>query len=409
MMEKKNLKGIYIMFPYEKIMTSQQHLDKANIDGWLFYDFRKTNDLACNFLEISSEMLLTRRFFYWIPRKGQPIKIVHRIEVHTLEHLPGKILEYSSWQELEANLREVLSASKRIVMEYSPNNAIPYVSKVDGGTIDLVRKCGVEIQSSADILQQYTSVWTAEQLSSHLAAADVLDQTVDKAWLLIAESIKKRQALTEWDIQQYILKEFDRLGCVTADAPICAVNGHTANPHYSPDKHRCAQIKRGDFILIDLWCKKNTPKSVYADITRVGVANEIPTKRQQEIFQIVKDARDAAMDFLKKRISLNQMIMGWEVDQVCRDVIEKAGYGKFFTHRTGHNIGERDHGDGANIDNLETKDSRRLLPGSCFSIEPGIYLPGEFGVRLEHDVYLELDGKGMRVTGGLQKEIVCVL
>jgi len=392
----------------DKIRETQHLLKESNMGGWLLYDFRRTNDLAHRFLEIPSERMMTRRFFYWIPSEGEATKIVHRIESQVLDHLPGNLTTYSSWEELEQLLKKTLRGSHRVAMEYSPNNAIPYVSKVDGGTIDLVRSFGVEVVSSANILQRYTSIWTPEQLTMHLAAAGVLDATVAKAWDLIRDTIKSKKTITEYDVQRFILDQFEQSNCTCDDPPICAVNAHSADPHYIVEKSKASPIKPGDFVLIDLWCKQKKPHAVYADITRVGVVAPKPTEKQQKIFSIVRDARDAAMDLIRNRLQAGAPIMGWEVDQACRSVIEKAGYRKYFTHRTGHNIGERDHGDGANIDNLETKDCRFLLPQTCFSIEPGIYLPGEFGVRLEHDVYIEADGKNIKVTGGLQKEIECL-
>lgn len=392
----------------ERLQQAQQSLEKQGCDGWLLYDFRKSNDLACRFLDIPLTQMLTRRLFYWIPRKGSPIKLLHRIESGSLDHLPGKVLLYSTWLELELHLREMLAGSQKVAMEYSPRNAIPNVSKVDAGTVDLVRSFNLEVISSADLLQVYTSVWNEQQLQSHLAAAHVLEIAVSKAWHLIASSVQQGKQLTEMDVQQFLLEEFKKNECVSDDPPICAVNAHSANPHYFPSRRTDMPIKPGDFVLIDLWCKKNSPKAVYADITRVGVVASHPTTKQQEVFEIVRKARDAAMELLISHFAMGMQVMGWEVDQVCRQKIIDAGYGEYFTHRTGHNIGEKDHGDGANIDNFETKDCRFLLPCSCFSIEPGIYLPGEFGIRLEHDVYVEADGHSIRATGGIQNEIVCL-
>lgn len=391
-----------------KLRPTQEAIHKKGWDGWLLYDFRKMNDLACRFLEIPKQTLLTRRFFYWIPKTGEPVKIVHRIESHVLDHLPGNVSVYSSYEELESCLRSILKDTTKVAMEYSPRNAIPTVSKVDAGTIDVVRSFGVTVESSADLLQHDTSVWSQEQFESHLAAAKVLQKTVEKAWALIADSVKQNKTINEFDIQLFILNEFERNACMTDDPPICAVNAHSANPHYSPEKKSASVIKSGDFVLIDVWCKKNTEHAVYADMTRVGVVSRSPNQRQQDVFDVVKAGRDAALTLLKQRLLSSEPIMGWEVDHVCRDVISKAGYGEYFTHRTGHNIGEKDHGDGANIDSFETKDLRHLLPGTCFSIEPGVYLPGEFGVRLEDDVYLDLDGKRLHMTPGMQEEIFCI-
>lgn len=294
-------------------------------------------------------------------------------------------------------------------MEYSPRNAIPYVSKVDGGTLEMVQGFGVEVLSSADLLQELLCVWTDEQLQTHLEAAEFLDKTVEKTWEWLSAQLKKGSAITEYDLQQFVLSEFKTYQFLADDPPICAVNAHTANPHYSPLLVGSHTICLNDFILIDLSCKKKDSNAVYADITRVAVAASKPQSKQQKIFDIVKQAREAAIAFLKTRIPCGKKVMGWEVDQVCRKVITDHGYGKYFIHRTGHNIGQTVHGNGANLDNFETADFRRLLPGTCFSVEPGIYLPGEFGVRLEYDVYLPLDGKSFLITGGIQDNIVCLI
>lgn len=389
----------------DKLKKIQQLLARDALDGWLLYDFRKSNDLACRFLELPSEKMFTRRFYYWIPIEGTPIKIVSRIEEHALDHLPGALRTYSTWQELETRLAEVLLGNHRIAMEFSPRNAVPYISKVDGGTIDLVRSFGVEIVSSGDLLQEFTSVWDGRKLAQHLEAAIVLEDAVGSAWQLIHESLNRGRAISEYDVQQYILSYFETHDCVTSGAPICAVNENSANPHYEVTKAGARNIRHGDFILIDLWAKCKEPQSVYADITRVGVAGRQATQRQKDIFEIVKKAQQSAFEFLTSRYIAQIPIMGWEIDQVCRQVIVDAGFGPYFFHRTGHNIDEEDHGDGAHLDHLETHDRRRLLPGTCFSIEPGIYLKGEFGVRLEYDVYLTPGGLP-RITTGVQHEIV---
>lgn len=383
------------------IPNIQKKMAADHLDGWLLYDFRRTNDLACQFLVIPQDQLLTRRFFYWIPTKGDPVKIVHAIEDTALSHLPGRVMKYRSWQELEKALEEVLKNSKKIAMEYSPRNAIPYVSKVDAGTMDVVRGFGMDVVSSANLLQAYTSVWSPQQLESHLIAAEVLSNTFDKAWDLISRNLGK---ITEYDVQQFILQEFANQQCITDDPPICAINANSANPHYAPKKEGSALIKANDFILIDLWCKQKKIDAVYADITRVGVAAKAPTQKQQQVFNIVKQARDAGTDLVLQRFQKGRPIKGYEVDAACRQVIENEGFGEFFIHRTGHSIGIQDHGAGANIDSLETQDERFLLPGTCFSIEPGIYLSDNFGVRLEYDLYIHLDGR-IQITGGIQESL----
>ncbi len=390
-----------------KLKQVQADLTEQGIEGWLLFDYRHSNSLAHTFLEIPAEKMVSRRFFYWIPQKGSPIKIVPLIEPYTLDHLPGIKWFFRGWQELERLLFSLAVENTKIAMEYSPYNALPNVSKVDAGMVELMRKTGAEIVSSANILQKHTSVWSKKQYVSHLAAAAVLEGIADKTWALIEQSLKDKIPIDEYQVQQFILQEMAKEGCETDHAPTCAVNAHSADPHYHPEAKHSQTIKQGDFILIDLWCKKKTPRAVYADITRVGVAAAKPTAKQQEIFQIVKDARDSAAHYIKDHYENKRPLQGWQVDQVCRDLIHESGYGEFFIHRTGHNIGEEVHGPGANLDNLETHDYRELLPGTGFSVEPGIYLPQDFGVRLEYDIYLDPEGR-MVITGGVQKEIVCL-
>lgn len=383
----------------------QHNLSQWGLDGWLLYDFRRSNELACQFLVIKPEQLLTRRFFYWIPAKGEPVKIVQAIEGKVLDHLPGEALRYRTWQELEAALANVLRGSKKVAMEYSPRNALPAISRVDAGTLDLVRSLGVEVVSSANLLQRNLS---EAQIGSHLEAAEALDAIADECWEWIAKNLESGKTLTEYEVQQFILERFALRECVSDDPPICAVNAHSADPHYAPQKEGSSMIRKGDFVLIDLWCRKKGEETVYADITRVAVAAEEATERQREVFSIVKEAQDAATQLVKERFLEKKPLMGWEVDQAARDVIQRAGYGDYFIHRTGHNIAERDHGPGTHMDNYETRDDRLVTLASCFSIEPGIYLPGEFGVRLEYDILVHADGC-CEVTGGVQAQIIRLL
>lgn len=368
----------------------RDELAALGLDGWLIFDFRRSNDLGCQFLKIPQGALLSRRFFYWIPKEGEPVKIVHSIEKMVLNHLPGRVVEYRTWGELEGALKGVLEGSKRIAMEYS--TTVPYLSKVDGGTIDLVRKFGVEVVSSAGLLKEPLS---REQIESHLAAAKVVDEVVELAWQWIKGHL---DLITEYGVQQFILDEFGKRGYLVDDAPICAVNANSANPHYSASDRK---ICRGDFILIDLSCKKKG--GIFADITRVGVAGK-PSARQQAVFEVVKAAQERALKLVQERFQGETPVMGWEVDRVCRDVVQSAGFGPYFTHRTGHNLGQHIHGNGTHLDNYETKDTRRIEKSSCFTIEPGIYLPGEFGVRLEYDVLIQPGGEVV-VTGGWQERI----
>ncbi len=284
---------------------------------------------------------------------------------------------------------------------------MPSISKVDAGTVELIQKAGAKVVSSADMLQHYTSVWTSDQLQMHVAAAQVLEETVELTWIFIKESLCQGTPLDEYRVQQFMLKAIHEAGCYTESLPICAINAHSADPHYCPTRHQTSSIQVGDFILLDLWCKQKTINAVYADITRVGVAGHQPNRRQVEIFKIVKEAQNLATRTIQEHHERNQSLQGWQVDQVCRSFIERAGFGDYFIHRTGHNIGEEVHGLGANLDNLETHDYRQLLTGTCFSIEPGIYLPCEFGIRLEYNIYLDPKGS-IRITGGSQEELICL-
>ncbi|MFI0435696.1 MAG: M24 family metallopeptidase [Parachlamydiaceae bacterium] len=391
----------------KKMDDVRSDLVKFEIDGWLLFDYRRSNPLAHRFLEIPHDQMVTRRFFYWIPQIGNPIKIVPFIEPYTLDHLPGIKKTYKGWEELEQILHFITKGNGKIAMEYSPYNALPNISKVDAGTVELIQKWGCRVVSSANLLQRYTSVWTLDQVNSHLKSAEILENIVEKTWKLIEDSLQQGIVLDEYRVQQFMLEEMNESGCQTQDWPTCAVNAHSSDPHYHPTKETACLIFPGDFILLDLWCKEKSQHAVYADITRVGVAASHPTKKQEEIFNVVKGARDAATAMIKDEYEHDRPIEGWQVDRVCRNYICDAGFGDYFIHRTGHNIGEEVHGSGANLDDFETHDFRQLLAGTGFSVEPGIYLPGEFGIRLEYDIYLDPAGK-MRITGGVQEKLKCL-
>lgn len=387
-----------------KLCQVQVQLVENGMDGWLLFDYHRSNPLAHAFLEIPPDKMATRRFFYWIPKDGDPIKIVSSVEPFTLDHLPGQKWTYRGWQDLQRLLFSIASNNRTIAMEYSPCNALPSLSKVDAGMIELMRKGGAVIASSGNILQSYTSVWTEEQLKSHMKAACALDEIVERAWVFIEQSLQFNAPIDEYKVQQFMLESMQKKGCVTADPPICAAGVHSADPHYQPSLAHASPIRPGDFILLDLWCKQNVPHAVYADITRAGVASAKPALVHEQIFEIVKCARDAATAMIKGHHESRRPLQGWQADQACRTYIQEAGFGDYFIHRTGHNIGEDVHGAGANLDNLETHDDRELLLGTGFSVEPGIYLPGEFGVRLEYDIYLDPHGP-LRITGGVQTEL----
>lgn len=389
----------------EKIAKAQHFLKQEGLDGWLLYDFARNNPLCYSFLEFPENKIFRRRFFYWIPKEGAPIKIVHAIEAHVLDRWPGSKEVYFSWQSLHALIQKLLKGKKRVAMEYSPRNEIPYVSKVDGGTLDWIRSLGVQVESSAPFLPYFTAVLDPLQAKSHIQAGFCLDLIVKEVWQWIFYRLKKGDFFTEFDVQQKILEEMGKKQLITDTPPNVSVNAHSADPHYSPNQTTALPINLGDFILIDLWAKEKSDRSIYADITRVGVAADHPTERQEEIFQIVRKAQREATDLVIQRFSEKKKVLGYEVDDVARSVIIKHGYGDFFIHRTGHNIGEELHGSGAHLDNLETHDARPILPGSCFSIEPGIYLPDDFGIRLEYDVYVDLFGN-VQIVGGVQEKIV---
>jgi Xaa-Pro dipeptidase len=390
---------------YERVSGIQQALRDAGIDGWLFYDFRGSDPLAYRILQLDPTVHVTRRWYYWIPAVGVPVKLLHRIEPHVLDALPGQADCYVSWEQQRHILARLLAGGLRIAMQYSPLNAVPYVSRVDAGTVELIRSYHVEVVSSADLIQTFEACWTDRQLESHQYAAAALRRIVDQTFSHVHETITQGRSLTEYGVQQFILGRICEAGMVTSSAPIAAVNAHSADPHYGPTETGSAEITRDALLLIDLWAKRTEPGSVYADITwTCYVGRTVPVK-QREIFDVVRQGRDAALAFVRTEKAAGHHPFGWEVDNACRQVIQHRGYGDQFVHRTGHSIGEDVHGNGANIDGLETQDTRRLIPRTCFSIEPGIYLPGEFGIRSELDVYLA-EREALVFGLPLQSEIV---
>jgi Xaa-Pro dipeptidase len=386
----------------------QAAIQELGIDGWLLYDFRGLNILARRVLALPSEAMLSRRWFYFIPAHGEPRKLLHRIEPHALDHLPGSQQTYLRWQELEAGVAALVAGTRRVAMEYVPRNANPYVSRVDAGTVELVRSCGVEVVPSGDLVQRFEACWSDEQWAMHLEAARHTRAAFDEAFAFIAEQVRQSGSVRETAVQQRILDHFKGHGLITDHPPICAVGPHSGDPHYAPGPGSDAAIREGDFVLIDLWGKLDRPGAVYSDLTWTGfVGTEVPP-RYEEIFRIVAQARDAAIARVQEAFRSRTPLQGWQVDQAARDVIERAGYGAHFCHRTGHSIGQETHGNGANMDNLETREERRVLPRTCFSVEPGIYLP-EFGVRSEVNVFVDAESK-VHVTGGTpQTHVVPIL
>ncbi len=393
------------MFDLIKIQSALQHF---GLDGWLIYDFRGSNLLARRVVGFRDDQMGSRRWFYYIPATGQPRKLVHRIETSALDHLPGDKIVYLKWQELEAGVGDLVSRAKRIAMEYSPRNGNPYVSRVDAGTVELVRSFGVEIVSSGDLIQQFEATWDDEQIAMHLEAARHTDAAYDVAWQLIAERIRGGGSVKETEVQAAIMRHFATNKLTTYHPPIVAANSHSGDPHFETSAAHDNAIKEGDLVLIDLWAKLDKPRSVYSDLTRVGYVGTSVPEKYERIFGIVAAARDAAIAVVKHAFASKTPLAGWQVDSAARETIEKAGYGEYFIHRTGHNIGQEVHGNGANMDGLETKEDRLVLPRTCFSIEPGIYL-NEFGIRSEVDVLIGPSGE-VQVTGGeLQRQVVPIL
>jgi Xaa-Pro aminopeptidase len=417
----------------ERVKEIQAALREAGFDGWLFYDFRGSDPLAYRILKLDQQGITTRRWFYYVPATGEPVKIVHSIERGKLDQLPGRKLIYLPWQQLHQFLRDTLTGGggnlvhtqrgnlrvyarrdlpgkpQRIAMQYSPNNDIPYMSRVDAGTIELIRSFGVTPVASADLVQQFEAAWTPIQLETHIEASDKIHRIIMQAFDEIARRIRADEPTTEYDIQQFMVRRYEEEGLMSDnEPPIIAVNANAANPHYEPTREVHAPIKRGDFVLFDVWAKLKKPGAVYTDQTWTGYVGESVPEQYTRIFNIVREARDAAVKFVQESLRTGRQIKGADVDDVSRGVITRAGYGAQFLHRTGHSIGEEVHGNGANIDNLETRDARRILLGTTFSIEPGIYLEGKFGVRSEIDVHI--NERDALVTGQpIQTAIIAIL
>ena len=383
----------------------QTALREAGFDGWLFYDHHHRDPLAAQILGLDPNAHITRRWYYFVPATGEPRKLVHRIEQGRLDTLPGAKAKYSSWQELHSGLEALLFDARRIAMQYSPNNAIMYVSMVDAGTIEFLRGLGKEIVSSADLVSQFEAVLSPEQIASHTVAQVAIDAILAEAWREIRQrlSAPNPEPLTEFDMVQWLSEAMRREGLVWENGPNVSANANSSDSHYEPTATHTATLREGDFILIDIWGREDKPSSIYYDITWTGIIGREPSPREQLVFETVRNARDAAIAIVEQAFAAGRPIAGYEADDAARAVIQAAGFGEFFTHRTGHNIAHEIHGPGAHLDNLETHDERRILPHTCFSVEPGIYLP-EFGIRSEIDM-LTAPGKAW-VTGRIQRDLV---
>src|SRR5438105_6840995 len=382
----------------------QAALRDQNLDAWLFYDHHHRDPIAYRVLGLPATSMVTRRWFYVIPAQGEPAKLIHRIEPHHLTSLPGKEEKYSAWQELFDKLKAMLAPYKNIAMEYSPNNLVFSVSLVDAGTVDLVRSFGKNVVSSGDLVARFEATWTEDQIRSHFEARDAIDRITAAAFKEIGQRVRNG-GTHEFQMQQWLLEAFAREGIVTEDPPNVSVNANSGDPHYEPSSDRSAKIKEGDFVLLDIWGKKNRPGAVYYDITWTGFLGKAPSDRQRQVFEIVRGARDAGIKTVQAAVSAGHKIAGWEVDKAARDHINASGFGQYFIHRTGHSIGTEVHANGANMDNLEVHDERQILPNSCFSIEPGLYFP-EFGIRSEINMLVR--ERSAEVTGEIQNEIVII-
>jgi Xaa-Pro aminopeptidase len=388
----------------------QSALREQKLDGWLFYDHHHRDPIAYRILGLSESLHVTRRWYYLVPAEGEPRKLVHRIEAGRLDTLPGAKADYSaysSWQELEANLKTMLAPFQRLAMQYSPRNAIMYVSMVDAGTVELLRELGKTIVSSSDLVSHFEAVLSEERIASHYEAQRVIDEVLPEAFREIGRRVRPANGsvpgVTEFTMSQWLSEAMRRGGLVWENSPDVAVNENSADSHYAATEEATKTIREGDFVLIDIWGRVDRPGSIFYDITWTGVVGREPSAREQRVFETVRDARDAAIATVQAAYAEGRPIAGWEADDAARAVIREAGFGEFFTHRTGHNITSEIHGNGAHLDNLETHDERLLLPYTCFSVEPGIYLP-EFGVRSEIDMITS--AKEAVVTGMVQRELV---
>lgn len=383
----------------------QSALRDAKLDGWLFYDHHHRDAIAYRILKVAPKMC-TRRWYYLVPAAGEPVKLVHRIESANLEGLPGAKLVYSSWSEQRGQLKKILAGKKAVAMQYSPLNDIPYVGLVDAGTIELVKSFGVDVVSSADLIQLFESRWSPEALAMHLEAGKSVHAIIRAGFEIIRGAVRDGKPVGEYDVQQEIARLFGVHGLETDDPPNVSVNENSADPHYSPARESSRPIRTGDFVLMDVWAKVKKPGAVYFDITWTGFVGEQVPENFTQVFDVVREARDAAVDLVQRAMREGRPLRGYQVDDAARGVITQHGYGDYFVHRTGHSIGEDVHGTGANMDDFETRDDRRIIPATCFSVEPGIYLP-EFGVRSEVNVYVE--EHDARVTGEIQNAVVPIL
>ena len=389
-----------------QIEEIQKALRNEKLDGWLFFDHHQRDPLAYRILKLNPTRTVTRRWYYLIPAEGEPKGLVHAIESGVLKGLPGTTKIYSSWSGQVEGIKSLLAGCRRVAMQYSPNCAIPYVSLVDGGTLELVRGAGVEVVTSANLVQLFEARWTADQLEMHLEAGRRVDRIRAEAFRTIGAALQAHRTINEWQVNRFIRDGFEKSGMITDHGPIVGVNANMSNPHYEPSPDGSSEIRKGDAVLIDMWAKLDRPGAVFYDITWTGYCGAEPPSAIQNVFEVVRDARERAVERVQSAMRNHETIHGFDVDDAARGHIKEKGFAEYFVHRTGHSIGEEVHGTGANMDNLETHDERRIIPGTCFSVEPGVYLP-DFGIRSEVNVYVS-PGEA-RVTGEQQQQLVAIL
>ena len=389
------------------IAAVQAALKEDGIDAWLLYDFRGLNPIASDVTAVGRQggHLATRRWYYLIPAAGEPRALVHAIEPHALAHLPGHSERYAGHEQLEAGLRRLVSGFQRIAMEYSPRCAIPYIARVDAGTVERIRGYGVDVVSSGDLVQRFSAVWAASEIASHVEASEKLYRVKDRAFEAIAARTRDRVPTTEYDIQQLMVKWFNEERLLTDSEPMVSAMENAGNPHYLPTASKSRVISADELVLLDLWGKVDRQGSVFADITWVGYTGTRVPDRYARAFGAVARARDAAIAFVQQAVQGGRAVRGWEVDRAASSVLKEAGYAAEILHRTGHSLGETVHGDGVNMDDYETHDDRRLLPGTGFTIEPGVYF-SDFGVRSE--INMIVSERDARVTGPVQPEILAL-
>jgi Xaa-Pro dipeptidase len=385
------------------IPAVQRALQEDGLDAWLLYDFRGTNPIATRLAGLAgSGKMATRRWYYLIPATGEPRGLVHAIERHNLDGLPGEKRPYAGREQLAAGLKALLGGARRVAMEYSPGNNIPYISRVDAGTVEAVREAGADVVSSGDLVQRFEAIWTDEVFATHRAAADRLYRIKDRAYELVRQRVGSG-TLTEFEVQQEMMKWFGEEGLITDADPNVSAQENAGDPHYHPSRDVHRPIRQNEIVLLDLWGKLPQPGAVFADITWVGYTGELVPELYVKAFAAARDGRDAAVDLVKTAVRERRDLRGFEVDRATRSVIEKAGFGAQFIHRTGHSLGEDVHGNGVHMDDYETHDDRRLIPGTGFTIEPGVYT-SEFGVRTEINMFVgETEAV---VTGPMQTEIL---